>query len=576
MRIPTLLHAVNAGATHFFLRPWVTNLLALGLVACGGGAIDEVTSTKDPLASYRQQVVTWSACDFGSYQELSSLPPIAAIMSEMQCTKIRVPTDYTNPQGQALEIGVSRVKATPSAFKPELFFFNPGGPGGDGYALPAIFASLWAVDLQDDPVSASQKQQLRQRFDVIGFSPRGLGSSTQLSCPSAQMLEPEDQSLSGRYPANMAAEQRNVEAMARACASNALTPFINSDATARDMDLIREVLGAERLNYMGASYGTWLGLWYAGLFPQRVGRLVLDSSVDYSSGLTQTMWAQGPSLTRVWDQVLVPYAARHASSFELGSDVLAIRNLPQQLMPVVRAAVARVNYQSLFFRSNADTAINTLAAGLQLSQTPFKELWGDAQHSADFDALHKQIVSHRFSLQSDLDQSLRQAAEKVVATVEKVAKVRPVTDGEINPVYTAVVCNDSEALALTADEWNARLTQHLQAYPIAGTQDLRSCMGWKRPANVTKPPISIMRDMDLLMLQSQWDGATPLEGAQATFEQLKGAHMVYVSGDIQHGIYLNADACVKKLVHAYLLGQSPTARVSQCEAPALPLDVVTR
>ena len=131
MRIPTLLHTVNAGATHSYLRLWVTNLLALGLVACGGGVNDEVTGTKDPLASYRQQVVTWSACDFGNYQELSSLPPIAAVISEMQCTKIRVPTDYTNPQGQVLEIGVSRVKATPSAFKPELFFFNPGGPGGD-------------------------------------------------------------------------------------------------------------------------------------------------------------------------------------------------------------------------------------------------------------------------------------------------------------------------------------------------------------------------------------------------------------------------------------------------------------
>ena len=128
---------------------------------------------------------------------------------------------------------------------------------------------------------------------------------------------------------------------------------------------------------------------------------------------------------------------------------------------------------------------------------------------------------------------------------------------------------------MTADAWAARVTQQLQAYPVAGTQDLRSCMGWKRPDNVINPPLSVLRDMDLLMLQSQWDGATSAEGAQTTFEQLKGAHMVYVPGDIQHGVYLNGDACVQKLVHAYLLGQSPTARVSQCEAQALPQDVVT-
>jgi len=172
------------------------------------------------------------------------------------------PADYSNPGKGLIEVALSRVAAENPNSRKGAIFFNPGGPGGDGLNLAPVFGSLWSIANPSDPLG-SKFLQISQEYDLIGFSPRGVGSSTQLLCqlPNSFYLPtkfPElAQGIQNQY--NL---YENTELNAKSCQANPLTPYINSDATARDMDLARSLLGDPKLSYIGYSYGTWLGAWY--------------------------------------------------------------------------------------------------------------------------------------------------------------------------------------------------------------------------------------------------------------------------------------------------------------------------
>jgi pimeloyl-ACP methyl ester carboxylesterase len=183
--------------------------------------------------------VLWKAC-YGAFE----------------CATVPAPLDYSNPNGTKISLGLQRLKATDPAKKLGSILLNPGGPGGSGIRL---------LEKKPEIVAASA----RQFYDVIGFDVRGLGDSTQLPCASAQ----GDLARSSK---------QYVIAVKDACDNRAaaLRPHITTANTARDMDTIRIALGEAKLNYIGISYGTYLGLVYADLFPDKVGRFVIDSAVD--------------------------------------------------------------------------------------------------------------------------------------------------------------------------------------------------------------------------------------------------------------------------------------------------------
>lgn len=112
---------------------------------------------------------------------------------------------------------------------------------------------------------------------------------------------------------------------------HAIAQYINSDATARDMDIIRSVLGDDKLNYLGISYGTWLGTWYAGLFPERVGRMALIGNTDITAPLNDTLLSQEMGMRRVMDEILAPYAAENPEVFKLGSSAEEVRQVFRSL-----------------------------------------------------------------------------------------------------------------------------------------------------------------------------------------------------------------------------------------------------
>jgi pimeloyl-ACP methyl ester carboxylesterase len=244
-------------------------------VALTGGA--PATRPPDPaLATFYAQSLTWSDCNNGD-----------------QCAKLTVPLDYDQPSGRTIELNVLRVPAVDQGSRLGSLVVNPGGPGepGASYAVQGSFG-----------------RPLHDHFDIVGFDPRGTGSSSPVDCLSDSDLDTylaEDPDPS--TPAELAAFKAEQKAMASGCArlSGDLAGHVSTVESARDMDILRAALGDRRMTYLGASYGTKLGATYAQLFPQRVGRFVLDGALDLSLGTRQQTLQQAAG----FQQALEAYAA---------------------------------------------------------------------------------------------------------------------------------------------------------------------------------------------------------------------------------------------------------------------------
>lgn len=192
----------------------------------------------------------------------------------VDCATIEVPLDYARPRGEKIHIGLARRPATDPSKRIGSLLMDPGGPGGSGVA--AIMGG--------DAVTPA----VAERFDQIGFDPRGINTSTQLRCDA----ELANQALDARRPANQA-EFDQLARLNRAfhdsCRANsgALASHVDNLHTARDMDAIRAALGERKLTFVGYSYGSLMGQQYAELFPHRVRALVLDGNMDHS---LRTAW----------------------------------------------------------------------------------------------------------------------------------------------------------------------------------------------------------------------------------------------------------------------------------------------
>ncbi|KUM92188.1 proteinase [Streptomyces cellostaticus] len=214
-------------------------------------------ATPAALSSYYTQHLNWRSCG----------------VSGFQCATMKAPLDYAKPGAGDIRLAVARKKATGKGRPLGSLLVNPGGPGGSAVGYLQQYAGI------------GYPAEVRARYNMVAMDPRGVAGSEPVECLSGHQMDaytqtdstPDDQketnALVGEY-----------KQFAEGCGAHSarLLRHVSTVEAARDMDILRAVLGDPKLNYVGASYGTFLGATYAGLFPDRVGRLVLDGAMDPS------------------------------------------------------------------------------------------------------------------------------------------------------------------------------------------------------------------------------------------------------------------------------------------------------
>lgn len=210
---------------------------------------------------------------------------------DFQCGSVRVPASYERRTGKTIKLALIRLRAPVPQRRIGSLIVNPGGPGGSG----VDFVRQAAVD--------TIPAELRARFDIVGFDPRGVGASRPVSCGN----EPERflaRDLASVNQATVADVLRAAQSLASACqeSTGAFLKDMSTAAVARDLDRIRAAVGDAQLNFLGFSYGTFIGMTYAELFPRRVRALVLDGPVDPALGWVERAREQGQTLERTLAQ----------------------------------------------------------------------------------------------------------------------------------------------------------------------------------------------------------------------------------------------------------------------------------
>lgn len=285
----------------------------LGMVVMLVSALVVITSpaaaadtSVNPYGALGEQKLDWQVCDW--YQHPSAQGPDWSKYPVTYCADMKAPMDWYNPARGFVTVRVTKVAATGGAQRRGILLFNPGGPGSDGSTLATT--------------KAKSQPELAKTYDLIGFAPRGVAPSTTLDCGIDWSRYVSVADERDRSQANTARQLENGKLVGQACGRSALAPYVTTDQTARDMDLIRAVLGEPKLNYFGYSYGTWLGSWYAALFKSRADRFVLDSNQNWTSTMKASFvdfFAFG--LQRRFDQQFLPWLGRHDDKFGLGDTV---------------------------------------------------------------------------------------------------------------------------------------------------------------------------------------------------------------------------------------------------------------
>ncbi|GAA2776890.1 alpha/beta hydrolase [Saccharopolyspora taberi] len=475
-------------------------------------------------APYLAQGIEWKPC-------FETPPPELPPGSErLECGSFQAPRDWDRPDdGESVTIAVSRLAPADGQAERGSLLTNPGGPGGPGRTLPLTFLG---------------RQKLLDSFEVVGIDPRGTGDSTNISCGGATTigadLDPRD-----RSQANVDKLLDSAEQIAAGCQreNGDLGPLITTEQTVRDLDLLRELLGREKVSWVGYSGGTWMGAYYATYFPHRVDKFVLDSNTDFTASWQDSFGWQPMGFERRMVEDFQPWAAAHDGLYRLGSTSDQVRATFEDLRaqvkrkPVDMPGVGVIDEIALDAAAGqamySKTQFEKLAAGLAYLKQPIENPQGATAQTAGFAGLFQRA------------------------------------DDAFDSTFFAITCNDTpwhgdrEWLA----EWSGELNDR---YPlIGGGKIVEPCVFWNRP-DVSMPTPTGNGVPPVLMVQSVHDAATPFEGARQAHERFAGSRMLTVTGEGDHGVYAGGNACVDDVVESYLVdGVVPGADLT-CEGLPIP------
>ena len=458
---------------------------------------------QDDLAAFYEQELDWVDCGPGD------------------CAELTVPLSYAEPDGETIDISVLKVRAGSSRNRIGSLVVNPGGPGGSGVDYAAAADFIVGPDVRD-------------RYDIVGFDPRGVGRSAPVDCVSDAELDdflgmdptPDD----GAEQEDFAAKS---EGFAQACDATAgeLLANVSTVDAAKDMDILRAALGEERLTYVGRSYGTYLGTVYAELFTDRVGRFVLDGAVapDLTFQEVNVGQAEGfDRATAAWAQDCIDEGA-----CPLGDTVDEVQQGMRDLMERFDADPVPIS---------GDARMDTMSEGwaaLGVAQAMYDQgMWAFLT-----DAL-------RDIVERDDATELMALANTYAQRTSSGAYV-----GNLMEVIYAVNCLDRPE-SDDIDEFEAAADEAAESAPTWGpflVWSSMACGFWAHePVGGGPREISAAGSEPILVIGTTRDPATPYEWSVRLADQLENGVLVSFDGD-GHTAYTRSNACVDDAVDDFLI-----------------------
>ncbi|MER5639380.1 alpha/beta hydrolase [Kitasatospora sp. NPDC002227] len=463
------------------------------------------------LAPYYAQKLSWHACDDG-----------------FECTTFNVPLDYDHPgAGADLVLSAVRSPTSGTAKRTGSLVLNPGGPGGS------------AVDYVES-VAKGYDSGVRASYDLVGVDPRGVGRSSPVTCLSGDRMDaytavditPDDQAETDKL---VAADKE----FAAACQqkSGAFLGHVSTVESARDLDVLRALLGDDKLHYLGKSYGTFLGATYAGLFPSRVGRMVLDGAMDPSLDSVTGNKVQAGGFETAW-AAFAKDCVTH-DDCPLGTSVQQAGQQLDALFQQIDAHPLKTDGSRVLTESQATTGV------IQAMYAEF--LW-------------PQLRTSLASAKSGDGSGLLRLSDDYYERSP---------DGSYpNLMFAnmAVNCLDLPAPFAGPDDVRKALPAFQTTSPHFG-RDMAwmalACAYW--PVKPTGAPHTVRAagSAPIVVVGTTRDPATPYAWAQSLATQLESGRLLTYDGD-GHTAYGRRNACVDGAVNRYLLGGDAPAAGTRC------------
>ena len=494
--------------------------LALTLTGCVTWFIPQkaaTTSTPVPekvatdLQPFYSQVLRWASCSGG-----------------MQCTTAKAPLDWKDPGAGEIELALIRQPA--KGDRQGSLLVNPGGPGASGY------------DFVKDSVGYATDSTLQNSFDVVGFDPRGVGRSTAVKCYDADQM---DQYLYGITPGVrgsdqwIAANESISKDFGAACEKNSksLLDHVDTVSAARDLDLLRAVLGDKKLNYLGYSYGTFLGATYAELYPGKTGRLVLDGALDPAASNFDVTEVQAKGFESALRAYLKDCLWKKECAFT-GTVDDAMTSISQLLASVDKSPIRNSDGREL----GANTMVTAIITPLY-----------DATAWSYLDKLFQTVMQGDASVAFALADSYNDRQ----------------SDGTYSDnsteAFTAINCLDYpiDGDVSVMREHAAALAQ---AAPVIGPYMAYGeigCANWPYKSTVERGPIAAKGSAPILVVGTTNDPATPYVWAKNLASELENGHLLTYKGE-GHTAYNKSNRCVNSAVDDFLVHGTIPAEGKTC------------
>ncbi|MCS0499570.1 alpha/beta hydrolase [Protaetiibacter mangrovi] len=464
------------------------------------------------LAPYYHQVLRWTGCGGG-----------------LQCATATAPLDWDDPGADTIELALIRQPATGGAAQGSLLI-NPGGPGGSG------------VGFIRDSIDFAASDTLQRDFDVVGFDPRGVGASTPIDCTADDAAL--DDYIYGIVPGErgsdawIAASAQKNAAFGQGCLehSGQLLAHVDTESAVRDLDMLRAALGDAALDYLGYSYGTYLGARYAERFPDKAGRLVLDGALD-------------PSATE-FDVTLTQAVGFESALTAYLTDCLDRDDCP--FTGSVDAARARI-------------------AGL-LHELDAHPLTADDGRRLGANTMFSAIILPLYNEGnwSYLDELFTDTVAGGTDTAFFLADVYNdrESDGSYSSngteAFISINCLDypSDADPATMRSEAAELEEQAPVFGPWMAYGGTLCPQWPFRSTVERGPITAPGSPDILVVGTTNDPATPYVWAQALAGQLEHGHLITHVGE-GHTAYGESE-CVTQVVDAFLVDGTVPASDPMC------------